>query len=613
MKITQAIILTALFSVLCQLCFAIEPLQVYTRSFISLNGEWKIIADPYETGYYNYRNQPYDEQQSPLSEGFYTDKKMANPYDLIEYNFDKSPSLNVPGDWNTQNPHFYYYEGTIWYRKVFDAPQINNEARLFLYFGAVNYRADVYLNGKKLGVHIGGFTPFYYEITGSLKEKTNSLVVKVDNKRIKEGVPTVNTDWWNYGGIIRDVKLLVLPSSFIRDYFIHLESAQSRTVSGFVHTDPAVPDEKVTVSLPELGIKLTAVTNDKGIARFSFAAKKLILWSPEKPKLYKLIITTGNDTLTDDVGFRTIKTSGMQILLNDQPVFLKGISIHDEYAAEGGGRVNAAWKAEKLLSWAHELGCNFVRLAHYPHSEDMVRIAEKKGIMVWSEIPVYWTIDFENEATFNNAANQLIENILRDRNRANIIIWSLANETPVSEQRNLFIKRLAEITRQLDNTRLISAALEKHYLNDTLAAVEDPLADILDVLSFNEYIGWYDGLPDKCLRVKWHIPYNKPIVISEFGGGAKYGLRGGRLDRWTEDFQEDLYIKSLYMIKQIDGLCGLSPWILADFRSPRRQLGGIQDGFNRKGLFSEKGEKKKAFYILQEFYQNANPKTKKQK
>jgi beta-glucuronidase len=606
MKTTQAIILTAVFSGLCQLTPAVEPLQVYTRSSISLNGEWKIIVDPYETGYYNYRQQPYDEQKNSWREGFYADKKMENSYDLIEYNFDKSPSLNVPGDWNTHNPHFFYYEGTIWYRKVFDTPQMKSGERLFLYFGAVNYRADVYLNGKKLGVHTGGFTPFHFEITGMLREKTNSLVVKVDNKRIKEGVPTVNTDWWNYGGITRDVKLIILPAAFIRDYFINLESVQSRKVSGFVITDPVKSGEKITISLPELGINTTTITNEKGIAEFTFLAKKLIPWSPENPELYKIMITLGVDTLKDIIGLRTIKTSGKQILLNDQPVFLKGISIHDEYAVEGGGRVNSAWKAEKLLSWAKELGCNFVRLAHYPHSEDMVRIAEKMGIMVWSEIPVYWTIDFENEATFNNAANQLAENILRDRNRANIIIWSLANETPVNEQRTLFITRLADITRNLDNTRLISAALEKHYLNDTLAVVEDPLASILDVVSFNEYIGWYDGLPDKCLRIKWHIPYDKPIIISEFGGGAKYGLRGDRLNRWTEDFQEDLYIKTLIMIKQINGLCGISPWILADFRSPRRPLASIQDGFNRKGLLSEKGEKKKAFYILQKFYQNTN-------
>jgi beta-glucuronidase len=133
--------------------------------------------------------------------------------------------------------------------------------------------------------------------------------------------------------------------------------------------------------------------------------------------------------------------------------------------------------------------------------------------------------------------------------------------------------------------------------------VEDPLADIVDVVAFNEYVGWYDGLPEKCAKVTWEIPYDKPVFISEFGGGAKQGLHGGKDRRWTEEFQEDLYRQTLPMLDKIDGLAGFSPWILVDFRSPRRELAGIQDGFNRKGLISSEGVKKKAFYILQEYYQ----------
>jgi beta-glucuronidase len=232
----------------------------------------------------------------------------------------------------------------------------------------------------------------------------------------------------------------------------------------------------------------------------------------------------------------------------------------------------------------------------------MLRIAEKMGILVWSEVPVYWTIKWDNEATFLNAKNQLEENILRDRNRANIIIWSLANETPVSNERNDFLRNLAEHARSLDNTRLLSVAMEKHYKSEDTAIVQDPLADMVDILSFNQYIGWYDGLPEKCDIVSWEIPYDKPVFISEFGGGAKYGYHGEKNVRWTEEFQEDLYIKSLNMLDKIEGLCGISPWILTDFRSPRRQLPEIQDDFNRKGVLSEKGEKKKAFYVVREYY-----------
>jgi beta-glucuronidase len=582
---------------------SVNSMFVYYRDAESLDGKWNIIIDPYDNGYCNYRQEPFDQMNQPWATGYFGDIKPKSPGDLIEYNYDRSPALNVPGDWNTQDSILLFYEGSVWYRKKFDAPHPTEEKRVFLYFGAVNYRADVYLNAKKLGTHIGGFTPFWFEVTGLLKEKDNSLIVRVNNIRLKEGVPTLNTDWWNYGGITRDVKMIEVPDAFINDYSIALNSASTKKIVGKVYVDGGTAGEKVTITIPELNIKATSQVNEKGEANFDFVARNAILWTPESPRLYRIEISSGIDQLIDSIGFRTIAVKGKQILLNDKPIFLKGISVHEEYAVNGEGRVNAAWKARQLLSWAKELNCNFVRLAHYPHNEDMIRVAEQMGIMVWSEVPVYWTINWENEETYLNAKKQLEDNILRDRNRVNIIIWSLANETPVNDARNLFLSKLAQHARKLDSTRLLSAAMEKHYLTDSLAVVEDPLANVVDIVAFNEYIGWYDGLPDKCNWVNWKIPYDKPIFISEFGGGAKYGYHGNKNERWTEEFQEDLYRQSLPMMDQINGLCGMSPWILIDFRSPRRPLPDIQDYFNRKGLLSEKGEKKKAFFVLRQYYE----------
>lgn len=581
-----------------------QPLQTYTRDATSLNGEWKIIIDPYENGYYNYRYEPFDQQENPSVNAFFTDSKQKTPADLIEYDFDKADTLQVPGDWNTQKEKLYYYEGSVWYRKKFDAPVSKKSDRQFIYFGAVNYRADVYLNGKKLGVHVGGFTPFHYEVTGKLKSKGNSLIVKVDNKRHADAVPTLNTDWWNYGGITREVKLMNVPAIFIRDYKIALSSLDKKTVSGSVLLDGAKGGEKIQLRLPELNIQQTLVANKDGSATFSFAVPDAQLWSPESPKLYAIQISSGKDKLTDTIGLRTITTQGKQVLLNGKPVFLRGISVHEEYSADDGGRVSNAKEAQTLLGWAKELNANFVRLAHYPHNEDMVRLADQMGLLVWSEIPVYWTINWKNESTYQNAEAQLSAMIERDKNRAAVIIWSLANETPVSEARNQFLGRLAKKARELDNTRLLSAAMEKHYRSDNpmIAVVEDPLAEIVDMVSFNQYIGWYDGLPEKADKVTWEINYNKPVFISEFGGGAKQGYHGDVNTIFTEEFQENLYKRSLGMLDKIDGFVGTSPWILADFRSPRRLLDGIQDDFNRKGVYSNEGVKKKAFYVLKDFY-----------
>jgi beta-glucuronidase len=222
--------------------------------------------------------------------------------------------------------------------------------------------------------------------------------------------------------------------------------------------------------------------------------------------------------------------------------------------------------------------------------------------MVWSEIPVYWTIDWDNPATFDNARTQLGENIVRDRNRASVILWSVANETPIGEARNSFLTRLVGRVRELDPTRLVTAALETHDTGAETLVIDDPLGAELDVLGCNEYIGWYVGLPDKCDRVRWQSAYDKPLVMSEFGGSAAYGRHGDALERWTEEYQESLYEHQLAMLRRIPFLRGTTPWILMDFRSPRRQLPGTQDFFNRKGLVSDKGQKKKAFFVMQAFY-----------
>ncbi len=572
------------------------------RQTLSLNGRWRVIVDPYDNGYVNYRLDRFDAAAKPTG-GYFLDEKPATPSDLIEYNFDQSASLNVPGDWNSQEATLFYYENTVWYRRLFDFQSKAAGMRQFLRFGGANYEADVYLNGKKLGRHVGGFTPFEFEVTGLLREKGNFLVVRVNSQRKPEGVPTVNTDWWNYGGLTRDVTLVETPATFISDYSLQLKRGTSGLVSGYVQLAGATGPQAVTVSLPELKLELKASTDKDGRAALEFPLPQATLWSPETPKLYELVITSGADQVSEKIGFRTIETRGSDILLNGKSVFLRGISLHEENPLRGG-RVTTPDEARLLLGWAKDLGCNFVRLAHYPHNEYMARAADELGLLLWEEVPVYWTIHWNDPSTYANAANQLTELINRDRNRASVIIWSMANETPVSAARTDFLKRLVSLTRKLDPSRLISAAMERHSPTEDpkTSIVEDPLAEVTDLVSFNQYIGWYVGTPDDCPKVTWKVPYDKPVLISEFGGDALQGLHGDRRTRFTEEYQADLYRQTLPMLEKIPQLRGMTPWILCDFRSPRRALPNIQDGWNRKGLIGQNGTRKQAFYILQEFY-----------
>ena len=564
---------------------------------LSLNGEWNYIVDVQEEGYYDYR-------MNPTPWGFFRNAKPQKPEDLIEYDFDKSPTMQIPGDWNTQDERLFFYEGTVWFKKNFNVKTddgfIDGRNKALLYFGAANYDCRVWVNGKEAGHHVGGFTPFNYDVTEMLKEGENTVIVKVDNKRHAEDVPTLIFDWWNYGGITRDVKLVKVTPVYIEDYNVQMVSLEGRRLAFSARLSKAEAGHTVTIDIPELKLKKAVTTDADGRVQM-FAKFKPQLWSPENPKLYQVNISLDNaTTITDEIGFRTIETRDKQILLNGQPIFLKGISIHDE-KPNGGGRANSTEDAHQLLTWAKELGCNFVRLAHYPHHEYMVREAERMGILVWSEIPVYWTIAWQNPATFANAKQQLTDMISRDHNRANIIIWSIANETPHSAERDDFLGRLAQYARTQDSTRLISMAMEVTGAANYVNRLNDNMNKYVDVVSFNQYIGWYRDVND-APKMKWEIPYNKPVIISEFGGGAKSGYHGAKNQRWTEEFQENLYRENIAMIEKIDGLSGTTPWILKDFRSPRRVLPGIQDFYNRKGLVSDKGTKKKAFFVLKQWY-----------
>jgi len=572
--------------------------QTYTLQNIqgrhtqTLDGLWSIIVDPLENGYYNYRWQPRED-------GYFMDRQMQDPSELIEYNFDTDELLMVPGDWNTQSEKLYYYEGTVWYKTNFDA-DFNDDQELYLHFGAINYEAKVYLNGEKVGEHIGGYTSFSLNVTGKIKPQENLLVIKVDNKRKREAIPTINTDWWNYGGITRSVKLIYTPKKHIYDYFIQLNPNDKKEIIGWAKVQSASLGDVVTLSIPELGSTLQSKVSEQGIAKFSLEANP-VLWSPKSPKLYEVVLTYKEDELIDEIGFRTISTKGSKILLNGDPVFLKGISIHEE-APFKTGRITTVEEVRILLGWAKELGANFVRLAHYPHNEEMVREAERMGLMVWSEIPVYWTVLFDNEATYQNAEQQLEEMIARDKNRAGVVMWSVANETPLGDERLEFLTRLVDRTKSLDHTRLITAALEIHSRKKGENYIDDPLGRYVDVIGINSYCGWYGGTPDSCKDITWKSAYDKPMIISEFGGGALQGLHGKENERWTEEYQASVYRNNIEMLKNIDFLAGTSPWILMDFRSHRRHLKRIQADFNRKGLISEQGVKKQAFHILQDYY-----------
>lgn len=568
--------------------------NVDRRQALSLNGDWHYIVDPFDGGLYTFHREI-------RKDGFFLNgAPETGSHGLIEYDFSKSPTLKVPGDWNTQRESLFFYEGLIWYQRNFEYKPIANH-RAFLHIGAANYRSTAWVNGQEACTHEGGFTAFDCDVTASLHSGKNFVVIAVDNTRLADGVPTLNTDWWNYGGLTRDVSLVDVPGKYIDDYDLHLNHDRT-AIEGSVHIENATAGDEVTVSIPELKRSAVAKVDRNGRAPVSLPATGIEFWSPEHPRLYSVRLQADNDILEDNMGFRTIEVRGSDILLNGKPVFLRGISIHAE-APLRTGRANNDQDVATLLGWAKELGCNYVRLAHYPHDQRMTRTADRLGLMVWSEIPVYWAEHFGDPTVLAKAQQQLDEEIRRDRDKASVVLWSVANETPSTPERTKFLKTLAADVRILDSTRLVTAALLVRS-NGHDKYVDDPLGELLDVIGMNEYIGWYEQQPQDADITTWHIGYNKPVIVSEFGGDAKAGLHGAESQRWTEEYQASIFRHQLPMLARIPQFRGLSPWILMDFRSPMRQLPGIQDGFNRKGLISDQGARKQAFFVLQKTYKN---------
>jgi beta-glucuronidase len=577
------------------------------RAAQSLDGQWTYSIDPYRDGAAGFHGEAPGTGHRRFDDVDVAAKSAADPLALYEYDMDRSPKATLPSSWLTHSPEMRYYKGLVWYQKRFDAAARAGE-RQFIRFGAANYAAEVWLNGKRLGRHEGGFTPFAFEVTGMLRPAGNRLVVGVDSEPTALSIPPPVTDWETYGGITRPVRLLSVPETYVDDAWVRL-AGRARIAVDLALSGPRAGRADVLLRIPELRLERRIVTDASGRASVTIARPRgALLWSPETPKLYDVEVSAGTDTWHDRVGFRTIAVDGPRILLNGRPIFLRGISIHEEELGADPTRNMTPQAARALLSLAKDgLHANYVRLAHYPHNETMLRAADELGLIVWSEIPVYWRIAFDDPTALETARRMLAENILRDRNRASIALWSIANETPVSDARNAFLRRLAADVRALDPTRLVTAALltERDDKGPVpVLTMNDPLAASLDVMAINTYNGWYGGdRLENLARIEWRVPPDKPLLFSEAGAGALAGLhQPDRPGKFSEEYQAEYYRQTLAMLSRIPNFDGLSPWILKDFRSPRRQLPGIQDGWNRKGLVSETGQRKLAFDVLAEWY-----------
>jgi len=619
-----------------------------SRQIQSLNGEWSYIVDPMNNGL----------PESSFFGGFPKNKIQITGMELIEYNFETASKIQIPGAWNAIDERLFFYRGPVWLYKKFNySPK--KEALTHLYIEGSNFTTKIFLNGSIVGEFEGGYVPFNFNISKYLKEGENILLVQTDNTLNESSVPTQKTDWWPWGGIVGDVYVVETPKQFIQNAYLQLNPDDFSEVLFKLEMNKESSGHVIKLEIPELQFKAEYKTNSFGAISENIKINPQ-LWSPLSPKLYEVKISSEAETISDKIGFRSIQTKGQKIYLNNSEIQFKGIAMHSEPIGIPGPAFSKE-HFQKLLLTAKDLNINFIRAAHYPYTRHLAKVADQLGLMLWEEVPVYWNIDWDNSNTLNIAKNQITRLVQRDQNRASVVVWSVANETPLSSSRMKFLKALLAEIEINDSSRLSTAALlsgsEEQFRSLVLVlalqgaksqwvspkekaifqlildqanipidselsfslSIDDPLGESVDLISYNEYFGWYyvtfftdqmmisEGTLRKLMfevmpDIKISSSFDKPIHISEFGAGAKYGNHTNKI--WSEEYQAKLYKHQLEMLSNNPQIQGISPWVFKDFRAMLRPLPGIQDFYNRKGLIDESGNKKEAFKVLADFYEN---------
>ncbi|GAB4309214.1 MAG: beta-glucuronidase [Promethearchaeota archaeon] len=554
---------------------------------VDLDGTWTIVADPEVRG-----------EELGWREG--------EP-ESAAWRFQQE----VPSCWNSL-PGLDRYEGVAWYFRKFDLPPDDRlsgddddaAGEWVLAFGGVNYACDVWLNGRSLGSHEGGFLPFSFPVARAfLKPEGNSLVVRVDGGRRAGGVPGLATDWFNWCGIHRHVELNFLPTPrFDRVRVVTEVPARDRALVRvrFVQTSPFPFSWEV-----RLGHEVVAEGKWEGEespqattagGQFSFALESPRLWSPEEPALHMLSLRGHGVACDVRFGVREIEARGVGVYLNRRRVVLRGASLHEELVPHGRSYHPEERRADVRAMKA--LGFNALRTAHYSHDDSLLDACDEEGMLVLEEIPLYWDCDFKSPRTFKLAAAMVRDLVERDANHPCVVLWSMGNEIPVERPEcSRFIVRLMDWARRLDQTRLVSYVSCRFW--------SDLARRRADVTCLNGYLGWYYPT-EKQLDVAVEGAYQSnpgvPLLYTEFGAGAKVGHHhpnpGTFLDgRFSEERQAALLAHSIRTLNSKPQVAGWFIWVYRDFRSHMRN-NQFQQGFNRKGLVSERNEPKLAARVM---------------
>ena len=515
-----------------------------------------------------------------------------------------------------------YLGGIYWYRKDFRAPA-GTATNWVLRFESVNYRATVWLNGRRLGRHTGGYLPFELEAKG-LRRGLNRLVVRVDSRRSESAIPPLGVrasgqyvgGWWNYAGILREVYLRRVDTFDFQNMWVRprIECPECaarvyvRALVANMERVKARAEVKGTIAGEPIEFKpATVPARGSRLFRASVKIDSPHLWNPSDPYLYTADLQVELDghvvqRYTQKVGIRTLeRDADGRFLLNGRHLALRGASLHEEDPVRG-----AALRPDDIrgnFALLRDLGASMTR-SHYPMHPLALELADRYGIVVWSEVPVYQMRDqlFRSSSVRRRGLQMVRDMVTRDRNHPSVIVWSLGNENTSKPGSGFtrYVRQGARVARQLDPTRLVGLAFPGY---PTIG--KQDIYTTLDALGVNDYFGWYAGpggsIADRAALGPYldrlHDDYpRQALFVTEFG--AEASRPGNVLEKGTYEFQSDFLDFHMSVISQKTYLNGALIWILRDFRVKPGYDGGNPQPtppYNTKGLVDASGNRKPAF------------------
>lgn len=587
------------------------------RQTIDLGGHWRFLPD--------------------LDPDYHDNDQYAAPdWDRRHWELGR-----VPGCWNSYGERYALFEGVVWFARSLHLPAWTPQAVGVLRFGGVNYEARVYVNGQRAGEHQGGYTEFTLDVSHLLHAGENWLVVRVDNRRHRILLPAC-LGWFNYGGLHRAVTLEVTPGARLEWVGV---SAVPHEGDATGHIAVEIRDVAgaplvllAAIRDPDGSVVWQHARSLAGETRIEipFTLGSALTWWPSRPALYELMVAlTQRDTLVDRVraafGVRRIHTDGHTLLLNREPLWLRGLCHIGDHPASGIAFDATAMAGD--LRDLQELGVNALRF-HVPPHQAFLDECDRRGILICTETPVYCLAPADvqpspfSDPAYRSLANGMLREMIRAHyNHPSIILWSLGNECQVAHPEAFpFFRELAQTARALDDSRLLTYASLYGEMGD--------VGDLVDVIGVNEYWGWYDRVrnnsaqdqplpteittePDGTRRIRVSpldmsrlrqeleakaVRYGKPLVLTEFGADAIPGYRAADLALWSEDYQAYFLERTLTTLRDAPGVAGAFPFLYQDYPDPSKYTNRYWDGMNYKGIVSYDRTRKLAFATLQEIY-----------